>query len=388
MSFMALIDSKTFPVSKKMLYLKNYLAGEARKAVKEFFYRNSEDAYLGAWTVLQERYGNQFIVQKVFRDKLMKWPKINANDPFALREFSDFLRGCVEAIPHIRGLVILNDCEENHKLLKKLPEWIVRRWSRIVVDELDTSGNYPSFASFTEFVQKEAWIAFASPLLMSTKFADERLPKRAKTFNTSAQTKNSTTVIQKEFQTTLSCLGKLILQELCHRSIGWDDSLPEDLQPWWEEWINGLQTLREITISRCYHPQDFGNIVRIELHHFSDASNVGYGACSYLRYKSDRDEVHCCLVMAKARVAPTKVTSIPRLELSAAVVAAKVSVMLKTELEMKIDEEFFWTDSQVVLAYINNESRMFHGFVANRVQLIRENTDPSQWGYENSRKPS
>ncbi|KAL6479012.1 hypothetical protein MHYP_G00124450 [Metynnis hypsauchen] len=145
--------------------------------------------------------------------------------------------------------------------------------------------------------------------------------------------------------------GKLILQELCRRSIDWDDSLPEDLQPRWEEWINGLQTLREIMIPRCYHPQDFGNIVRIELHHFSDASNVGYGACSYLRYKSDRDEVHCCLVMAKARVAPTKVTSIPRLELSAAVVAAKVSVMLKTELEMKIDEEFFWTDSQVVLAY-------------------------------------
>ncbi|KAL6464619.1 hypothetical protein MHYP_G00269360 [Metynnis hypsauchen] len=48
---------------------------------------------------------------------------------------------------------------------------------------------------------------------------------------------------------------------------------------------------------------------------------------------------------------------------------------------MKIDKEFFWTDSQVVLAYINNESRRFHVYVANRVQLIRENTDPSQWGY-------
>lgn len=58
--------------------------------------------------------------------------------------------------------------------------------------------------------------------------------------------------------------------------------------------------------------------------------------------------------MAKARVAPTKITSIPRLELVAAVLSAKISVMLKTELEMKIDQELFWTGSQVILAYINN----------------------------------
>ena len=76
----------------------------------------------------------------------------------------------------------------------------------------------------------------------------------------------------------------------------------------------------------------------MELHHFSDASNVGYGACSYLRYKNDEDKVHCCLVIAKARVAPTKLLSIPRLELSAAVTAARMSVMLKTELEMQIDK--------------------------------------------------
>jgi hypothetical protein len=150
--------------------------------------------------------------------------------------------------------------------------------------------------------------------------------------------------------------GKCILQELCRRGIGWDDLLPEMLAPRWEEWKNGLQMLKEITIPRCYHPPDFGKVVKVELHHFSDASNVGYGACSYLRYKNDEDKVHCCLVIAKARVAPTKLLSIPRLELSAAVTAARMSVMLKTELEMQIDKEFFWTDSQVVLAYINNEA--------------------------------
>ncbi|XP_040191273.1 uncharacterized protein LOC120924392 [Rana temporaria] len=1052
-SFMALIDQKPLPVCEKMLYLKRYLGGEARKAVEGFFYRNSEDAYLGAWGILQDRYGGPFIVQRAFRERLAKWPKISANDPVALREFADFLQGCVEAIPHVKGLAILNDCEENHKLLKKLPEWIVRRWGRIAVDELDKSQEYPTFARFTEFLQREAKIAcnpIASPFLLSTKTTDERIPKRAKALNTSTQMKPSTfnvpnisasrpkppclvckdethgvakcltfaaktidekrafihenhlcfgclrkghttkdckgrhtcsicsrrhptclhiqrdtepvkasnddsvgmrnkandnvpkvmshtltrhtsatscivpvllsattepqreiltyalldtqsdstfiladlvsklsvstkplqlrlstmtavdtvissqiahglqvrgfnsevqvqlrqaytrdfipvdkshiptketalqwshlkhlanklqplqdcevglligydcpsalaplevvigsenepfaqktmlgwsivgsanphldrqgsqsfvhrvavkempmppvadvlkalemdfiernyedkyvsqddvrfvqflsetimkrkdghyemplpfkdnsqlalpnnkrlalirlhhlkkrlkgnrqyhehytafmeetirkgdaepapslseeetvwyiphhrvyhpkkpdklrvvfdcsakfkgislnntlltgpdlinslvgvlcrfrkeavavicdiekmfhqfyipsemrnylrflwwengqletepkeyrmavhlfgassspgcanfglkylarqhksehpsasAFIEKNFyvddgltsvptvseasnliletqglcknaglrlhkfnsnkRDVLSCIapserattsvpvklspdsttegqvlgiqwsiendtfsfsadikhqpstrrgilsvvaslydplgfiapfilsGKCILQELCRRGISWDEALPESLCPRWEAWKSSLQALREIKIPRCYHPPDFGNRMKVELHHFSDASNIGYGACSYLRYKNDRDQVHCSFVMAKARVAPTKIVSIPRLELSAAVTAARLSVMLKAELEIEVDKEFFWTDSQVVLAYINNEARRFHVFVANRVQLIREITDPTQWHY-------
>lgn len=62
--------------------------------------------------------------------------------------------------------------------------------------------------------------------------------------------------------------------------------------------------------------------------------------------------------------------------------------MLKAELEMKIEQEFFWTDSQVVLVYINNEARRLHVFVANLVQLIREITDPNQRNYVDSTKAS
>ncbi|CAI5683011.1 unnamed protein product [Oreochromis niloticus] len=195
MSFMNLIDRKPLPASEKMFYLKNYLAGEARKAVGGFFYQDSENAYKGAWKVLEDRYGNPFIIQKAFGDKLMRWPKISTNDPLALREFADFLKGCSEAIPHVKGLAILNDCEENHKLLKKLPEWIVRKWSRIVVDELDQSGTYPDLACFTDFLNREARIAcnpIASPLLMNFKPVDDRIPKRAKVFNTNMQPKSST----------------------------------------------------------------------------------------------------------------------------------------------------------------------------------------------------
>lgn len=69
------------------------------------------------------------------------------------------LQSRAKAMPHVKGLSILNNSEENHKFLKKLPDWIVRKWSRIVVNELDASGEYPAFEHFSDIMQKESRIA-------------------------------------------------------------------------------------------------------------------------------------------------------------------------------------------------------------------------------------
>ncbi|XP_032402158.1 uncharacterized protein LOC116709857 [Xiphophorus hellerii] len=178
--------------------------------------------------------------------------------------------------------------------------------------------------------------------------------------------------------------GKRVLQETCKQGTGWDDPLPSELKPVWDNWKDDLKNLEKITMSRCYVPKDFGQIVKTELHHFSDASSYGYGQCSYLRYVNKDDKVYCALVTAKTRVAPIKVTTIPRLELTAAVVSIIVSNMLKDELGLTQIDEYFWTDSKVVLGYINNEARRFHTFVSNRVQKIRLNSTPQQWRYISS----
>ncbi|XP_078352700.1 uncharacterized protein LOC144637505 [Oculina patagonica] len=94
-----------------------------------------------------------------------------------------------------------------------------------------------------------------------------------------------------------------------------------------------------------------------------------------------QDQVHCSLVMAKSRVAPLKPVTVPRLELVAAVVATNISAFLQKELKYNSLPEVFWTDSKVVLGYISNDARRFHTFVANRVQLIRDQTSPDQWNY-------
>lgn len=94
-----------------------------------------------------------------------------------------------------------------------------------------------------------------------------------------------------------------------------------------------------------------------------------------------RDEVDCTLVTAKSRVTLLKPVTVPRLELTAAVVSTKVSSFLQKELSYEDINEFFWTDSKVGLGYISNEARRFHTFVANRVQQIRDHAYPNQWCY-------
>ena len=64
---------------------------------------------------------------------------------------------------------------------------------------------------------------------------------------------------------------------------------------------------------------------------------------------TDEKEALATLMMAKARVAPLKSPTIPRMELTAATVAVKMNKILKKELELELHESIIWTDITAVL---------------------------------------
>ncbi|XP_034029333.1 uncharacterized protein LOC117513104 [Thalassophryne amazonica] len=158
-SFQTLIDRKGIPAEEKTYYLRKYVSGPARKAIESYFLLGTESAYYAAWSVLEERYGNQFLIAKAFRDKLDAWPKISSKGSVELQEYADFLRSCNAAMSQIKGLEVLNDCNENQKMLAKLPDWLTSSWNRKVTELQEQSYIFPSFSHFVEFISHEGKIA-------------------------------------------------------------------------------------------------------------------------------------------------------------------------------------------------------------------------------------
>jgi hypothetical protein len=172
--------------------------------------------------------------------------------------------------------------------------------------------------------------------------------------------------------------GKLLFQEATRLKLSWDECIPSDLLTKWNSWVLSLKSLSLVKVPRCMKPNMFDDSV-LELHHFSDAGLKAYGSCSYLRCVNRHGDIHTTLIMSKCKVAPIKSTTIPRLELQAAVLSVQIDSLLRRELSVDIIASHFWTDSELVLKYISNDSSRFHIFVSNRVSVIRQLSDPSQW---------
>ena len=130
------------------------------------------------------------------------------------------------------------------------------------------------------------------------------------------------------FITPYAMKAKLLLQTLSRKRLGWDDMLEETDKEQWKHWLDDLPKLHQIQVDRCFKPKRFGEVKEVELHLFSDASHQGYAAVANLRLKDVTNKVHCAFVMGKARLAPIHEISIPRLELTAAVISVRLSKII------------------------------------------------------------
>ena len=189
------------------------------------------------------------------------------------------------------------------------------------------------------------------------------------------------------FAAPFTLMAKKLLQDLCKEErLGWDDELPEAYCTRWEKWRNELPLLERMAVPRCVRPTDLGEIKSREIHIFADASTVGYGSVAYQRLCDNEGHIHCSFLMGKARLAPIKAVTIPRLELTAATLSVRLGEVLKKELDDTPDTVQYHTDSTTVLRYIGNDQRRFQVFVANRVQTIRNFSSPKQWKYVDTKE--
>ncbi|XP_052799095.1 uncharacterized protein LOC128230691 [Mya arenaria] len=171
--------------------------------------------------------------------------------------------------------------------------------------------------------------------------------------------------------------AKIILQELWEKKYAWDSPLPHELQQKWQEIARDMNSASSSSFNRCLFNFEADDNVNAAdetiLHVLSDASMTSYGATVYICRVNQS-----ALVMAKSRVAPLKKLTLPRLELMAAVIGARLGRHVQQQLNISKME--LWSDSQITLHWLQS-MKSLPRFVRNRVEEIHQLTDIRKWRY-------
>ena len=168
--------------------------------------------------------------------------------------------------------------------------------------------------------------------------------------------------------------AKLILQQLWKISLDWDEEVPPKLNNRWLKWLQTLKNIEKVKLPRWYG-FSFKNIKNIKLHDFADASSCTYGIVAYFRFIKEHN-VKCMFTASSSRsLPPSQQPSIPRLEL----IATRLKNAIVNGIPIEKRNTFLWTDSKIVLNYLNNNDTNFGLYIAHRINEIGQSTDLDNW---------
>ncbi|XP_060855155.1 uncharacterized protein LOC132932813 [Metopolophium dirhodum] len=169
---------------------------------------------------------------------------------------------------------------------------------------------------------------------------------------------------------------KRLMKYLWSIGVGWDERIPDDAIDAWTRYHEELPLIGSIRIRRRATTPG----ATYEIHGFYDSSENAYAAAVHLLAREPNGISHCQLLMGKSKVAPEKRLSIPRLELCGALLLARCLEHIGTNLNaIPIEATTAWSDSTVVLAWIQTPTAKLKTFVANRVAKIQHMTSPKIW---------
>jgi hypothetical protein len=168
--------------------------------------------------------------------------------------------------------------------------------------------------------------------------------------------------------------GKMIIQGLWLSDCDWDSPAPRKLQEDWVRFAKDFCQLPKVSLPR-FVGAEIAGADAVELHCFCDASIQAYCAVVYIRIVRNQ-EVAVSIIFAKSRVSPVRAPrlTVPRLELVAATLGAKVVAYVASELGLQSAKTFLWTDSQCTLHWILGRAAK-PVFVKNRVAEIAKFPD-------------
>ena len=178
--------------------------------------------------------------------------------------------------------------------------------------------------------------------------------------------------------------AKLFIQQFWRKGYNWNDEIPDPLNTQWLTFVSEFPLLSQITIPRkIFFPSAEFRLVGV-----CDASNNAM-ACSVYIHVTLENECQTFLLRSKTKVAPLKPITIPRAELVAALLLAKLIKSIMCDgFTFKIKQIFYFTDSEIVLAWLKTEPSLLQTFVCHRVVQILELSNPNQWSHISTKENS
>lgn len=175
----------------------------------------------------------------------------------------------------------------------------------------------------------------------------------------------------------ITVMSKLLMQKIWKTGTNWDEHVGKSIQNEWDVQRNELPIIGDIKIDRWFHTLPTSQIY---LHGFCDSSEKAMAAVVYV-VSNTNGIVNSSLVCAKTKVAPIDPVSIPRLELCGAVLLAKLMNRVATNFNIEPTHVHLWTDSEIVLYWLQHHASHWKTFVAHRINEIQQLFDASHWNH-------
>ena len=164
--------------------------------------------------------------------------------------------------------------------------------------------------------------------------------------------------------------AKLLLRESWKdKATGWDDPLSDELASQWLSFLKSLLSLKDVQVPRSLWPdaEVKGPPMLII---FSDGSTKAFGAAAYLRWELEDGTYWTLLIMAKSKIAPKNMTSVPRMELDGAVTGNRIKNFVLKETNLAPSRVIQLVDSSTALGYVNTECGNFEPYEGLRISEI------------------
>jgi len=169
---------------------------------------------------------------------------------------------------------------------------------------------------------------------------------------------------------------KIFLQKLWQDKLQCDELIPSHLQ---QECNQLYQTIPKLSQHKIARKVICSDAIKLQVHEFCDSSERAYGACLYISSTDRNDKTSCELLCSYSKVEPLKQLTMPRLELCAATLLSKLYKKSIRALNITINESYIWTDSSIVLTWLQGPPTKSKTFVSNRVATIKDETAVATW---------